>query len=286
MTDLAVVIPSWDYQRALTQIRVMHMLQHLTWTKYILIIPGCEAHYDNITPDLREWLEIEAPEITTIETADYLSPVEAMARAGQALQMSGSHPGPSPGLFLFLHDDVQVLDQGWDSYIVRSFASRPKCGLAGFGGGTAFGDPDIYKIPYDYRQLARYGFVSNMKEAESHGERGTEPVRVAALDGFSLITTREFYERIGGWSACLSRRVFFHEYDAWISCMAARHGYEVWMLPFSCHHAGGGTSVRRATDYTGVLHRLGYSTPEELYMEGHRVIYEEFIDVLPIRAPL
>jgi hypothetical protein len=291
MSELCVVVATWDMHRALTRCAEMMTLERRKRAEYVIVVPKAE----NLR--IGEWavngLDPEDLAIVVVQTDQYLSPVEAMALGARAVS-------EDIGVFAFLHDDCIMEQRGWDRVIVEFFADHPRCGLVGFGGGTGFAHDDIYKVPYDYRQLARVDFVSNMREAKSHGRRVTKPVQVAALDGFALIVTREFYtkagytvmntgrtggEWIGAWDACLADGVPFHCYDNWLSCRAAELGYEVWSLPIACHHQGGQTSVSRQTEYAQVVARLGFVSAEELYTKGHEVIYKRFNRVLPIRVP-
>lgn len=277
MIGLTVIIPTWDMRRALTRCAEMMQLEsrvRKVAVEYVIVVPKAE----NLA--IGEWVNGLDPEDAAIyieETKEYLSPVEAMAIGAQRADSESS-------ILAFLHDDVLIEQWGWEQAIGHHFASRPQCGLLGFGGGIGFATDDIYKVAYDYRQLARLAFVSNMREAESHGLRTTEPCRVAALDGFALVVTREFYAR-SLWEQCLSDGIPYHMYDAWISCRAAELGYETWMLPVACHHQGGQTSVSRQAEYAQVVSRLGYASAEELYAKGHEAIYERFAGVLPIRVP-
>lgn len=308
MTDIAVVIPSWDITRSLTRVREMMASERRRRAEYILVVPDAEAarevNTDSVPKEFLGWYRVEAqPCIRWITTKDYLSPVEAMALAGEYLlspENSKRGPGYSPSdIFAFLHDDVLIEERGWDRTIIDHFSSHPRCGLAGFGGGIGFADADIYKVPYDYRQLARIDFVSNMREAEQHGRRVDTAMRVAALDGFALITSREFYEAAGqrverafqpnqvwnAWESCLIDEVPFHCYDGWISARAAELSYETWVLPIACHHEGGSTSVARQAEYQQVVERLGYRDSQHLYDAGHVALYQRFAGVLPIRVP-
>lgn len=92
-----------------------------------------------------------------------------------------------------LHDDLLIEADGWDGLVAAWFEGNPQTGLLGFGGGTGLGDANIYQTAYSPHQLARQGFVSNMRDAEAHGVRSLAPVRVACLDGMSLIGRREFW---------------------------------------------------------------------------------------------
>src|SRR5215510_5984385 len=98
----------------------------------------------------------------------------------------------------YIHDDVIVRERGWDERVLREFEDR-EVGLVGFGGAKQHGSDDLYKTPYQLTQLARYGYLSNVDDAESHGGRFTESTDSAVLDGFSLIARRDLLDRCGGW---------------------------------------------------------------------------------------
>lgn len=288
--EIAVVIPSWDAARAGELIWQLARRERRQRAEYIVV--GC-AEPDGLHKNLRALSRWIVPDTK-------LSPVEAMAQAGRLLLAEATGHSGDSNIFLFLHDDVLPTSEkpGWDSTLIDHFETNPRCGLAGFGGALGFATDDIYKMPYSRNQLARLGFLSNMREAEKHGKRVTKPVRVAALDGFALATSREFYTRggmiereaghavvRGAWDACLRDGIQFHMYDAWLSCRAAELGFETWMLPVECHHAGGQTSVTRQAEYAEVVKRLGYASPEDLYERGHTRVYERFHRILPIRVP-
>lgn len=303
MIGLSVIIPTWDIKRALTrcaELMERESLMRKVAVEYVIVVPRAESLPIGKWPN---GLDPEDVAIYIEETEHYLSPVEAMAIGAQRADSESS-------ILAFLHDDVLIEPMSWEDKIAKHLAAYPRCGLVGFGGGVGFADIDIYKVPYDYRQLARVDFVSNMREAESHGRRVSEPMRVAALDGFALITSREFYMQAGdrliwqnppltdppsvgapklvdsngAWEVCLKDGVPYHMYDAWISCRAAELGYETWMLPVACHHQGGQTSVGRQTEYAQVVRRLGFVDAQDLYDQAHRRIYERFAGVLPIRV--
>lgn len=95
-----------------------------------------------------------------------------------------------------LHDDLLIEEEKWDRWVWTAF-DDPKVGLVGFGGGVGLGAGDLYQTPYNPMQLARQGFVSNMRDAEAHGERCTIARPVACLDGFSQIGRAKFWQ---GWA--------------------------------------------------------------------------------------
>lgn len=96
-------------------------------------------------------------------------------------------------LIACLHDDLLIEQDGWNQEVYRIFKTCPKAGLVGFGGGLGLADPQIYQKPYDPMQLARRGFISNMRDAEAHGTRVTSAQPIAVLDGFSQIGTKEYW---------------------------------------------------------------------------------------------
>ena len=71
--------------------------------------------------------------------------------------------------------------------MVRDAFADPEVAVASFCGALGHGTDDIYNGPYDYRQLARQDFISNMKDAERHGKRVLSPCDVAVVDSMAII---------------------------------------------------------------------------------------------------
>ncbi len=196
-------------------------------------------------------------------------------------------------ILAYLHDDTIINDPGWVAKVMREFED-PTVGLVGFGGATRHGDPFMYNKPYEYQQLARVGFASNMRDAENHGERFTGSRDVAVLDGFALIVRREVLEKSvteflgevpqdGSHNLCKEIGWPIHSpigyvcYDYWLSCMTRRLGYRIRLVGVACDHLGGQTFVK-----------LGMGRDEKhwkQYVDSHRYIYDEFKDVLPYEVP-
>jgi hypothetical protein len=199
-------------------------------------------------------------------------------------------------LIACLHDDVEILETGWDEKVIRQFARQPACGLLGFGGAIGLGDADLYQTPYNPMQLARIGFRSDLVDAEAHGARSLLPERVACLDGFSQIGRREFWlgcrasgwegtspEQPRPWTALEQLGLKHHIYDGALGCLAKRYGWETWYLPVRCRHLGGQTAVGdpgyqawAKTQHAGGDHGF--------WEDGHRRVYDAFRDVLPLRV--
>lgn len=203
---------------------------------------------------------------------------------------------PEAELFACLHDDVEILEDGWDVTVRQYFARHPSMGLAGFGGAIALGSDDLYQTPYDPMQLVRSGFRSNLVNAETHGGRSLLAERVACLDGFSQIGRRDFWEGADGrtgdpaktylerpWTVLESLGFVHHFYDGALGCLAARYGWETWYLPIRCHHYGGQTAVGDP----GYQRWAAAQVPggdQGFWTEAHRLGWTHFRDVLPLRV--
>jgi hypothetical protein len=171
----------------------------------------------------------------------------------------------------FLHDDLLIYDPKWSKRVLREFDDA-SVGLVGFGGALGHGSDDLYKTPYDYRQLGRSWYRSNTTDAELHGERFAGECDVAVLDGFALIVRREILERWGGWP--LNTPVGYSLYDYALCCEAHRQGYRIRLVGVNCWHMGGQTAVKlKMADGQGTAHE-----------EAHKWVYENYRDVLPYRV--
>jgi len=173
-------------------------------------------------------------------------------------------------VLMFVHDDVAIHEENWDVRVLTEFED-PTVGVVGFGGATAHGVPDLYKTPYRLNDLARFGYMSNVDDAEVHGERFTGACDVAVLDGFALCVRRSLLDRANAWGFMAGHCDFFC-YDYALCALALRHGFRVRALGIRCHHYGGRTSVGKDVQaITGL----------QAYEESHRWFYEEFRDVMP-----
>ena len=186
----------------------------------------------------------------------------------------------------YLHDDLDINDKGWAHRIRQEF-DDPTVGLVGFGGAKQHGAADIYKTPYVLQQLGRTGYLSNVDDADTHGERFDGATDVAVLDGFALVVRRDVLDKAwlrtdptfyGGWPV---DHLTFHGYDYYLCCMARRLGYRIRVVGVRCHHHGGRTSTTK--QYQDWLASKGVSDVED-HQQSHQWIYEEFRDCLPWRC--
>lgn len=199
-----------------------------------------------------------------------------------------------------LHDDLLIEGDDWDLKVLTAFDAKPSVGLVGFGGGTGLGHTDIYRKGYSPYDLAREGFVSNMRDAEAHGRRVKAARQVACLDGFSQIGRREFWEgrhrreaaereaALASASGNIMQQMadwglVHHAYDSALGAWAKKLGWEVWMLPVAVHHYGGRTAVGdpRYGEWAETIVPGGDRAFWEL---AHKEVYERFRAELPIRV--
>lgn len=163
-----------------------------------------------------------------------------------------------------VHDDVIIYGEAWDERVLREFDDQ-SVGLVGLGGARRHGSANLYSAPYELSQLGRFGFLSNMRNAEAHGERFAGECDVAVLDGFALIVRRSILERAGGWP--LSTPINYFCYDYWLCCEARRQGYRIRLVGVDCEHLSGRTaSMVQLTDD---------------HAAAHEWLYDNYSDVLP-----
>lgn len=163
-----------------------------------------------------------------------------------------------------VHDDVVIREKGWTSRVLNQF-DDPFVGMVGFAGAVRHGRPDIYRAPYDLPQLGRFGFKSNMRTAEEHGERFAGDCDVAVLDGMAMFVRRPILERCGGWP--LNTPIGYFCYDYWLSCEVRRQGYKIRLCGVDIDHLGGKSSE--------------FINPSSSHADSHRWLYDHSHDVLP-----
>lgn len=172
-------------------------------------------------------------------------------------------------ILAYFHDDLIITEPGWVARVLREFDDLD-VGVVGFGGALQHGSPDLYKEPYDYHQLGRSLYLSNVEDWKIHGSQEEGARDVAVLDGFALIVRRNILEMVRGWPL---DKIDYIGYDYWISCMAHRLGYRIKLTGVRCLHLGGRTFVLHS--------KLSNEEKIRQYEGSHKFIYNEFPDVLP-----
>ncbi len=134
--------------------------------------------------------------------------------AGYLQKVQHYYKNTDADVIAYFHSDLFIREFGWDERVLREFED-PNVVLVSFFGAKELGRPNIYVDPYDYRQLARGGCWSNMRDAEMHGQRCIGSMDVAMIDSFSLIVRRSFLDQIGGWPVNHQCRLYE---DLWEPC--------------------------------------------------------------------
>lgn len=180
-------------------------------------------------------------------------------------------------VILYTHNDVLFLEKDWDIKVREAFKNNPETGVIGCFGSKGLGSMDIYKIPYEMSQLARWGNVSDSSmEKDVHNFRGmgTEKENVATFDGFCLIVKKELLDKINGFDTDVL--TYHHMYDQYICVESLKNGYENIVIPLDLYHRGGQTDSKQ--DWTK---NMGM-TKQEVHQKAHPLFYEYGKGVLPI----
>lgn len=198
--------------------------------------------------------------------------------AGFLYKLQQGYQQSSADVLCYFHSDLFIHEECWDERVLKEFEDET-VGIVGFGGGKRLGSPDVYKIPYHLQQLARYDFTSNLRDAEKHGRRNRNEETIAVVDSFALIIRHSLLDRISGWPVATYPAM--HCSDTWACLMAARHNLQVRMVGVSCTHTSGGVKGDGSFDYDKWQQEIG-ETDAAMHKRGHRLLYDEFRDVLPV----
>ncbi len=230
-----------------------------------IIVPSMGGHEQA----LRSWqktargdLQVHVYDETTGEHAGFLNKLQRGYEEERA------------DLLAYFHSDLYVHEEGWDERVLEQFKDD-SVAVVGFVGARRLGRDDLYRTPYDFRQLARADVLSNLADAEIHGSRETAAQSVAVLDSCAVVVRHSFLDRMGGWPVGRYPNSS-HCTDLWICAMAARAGMAVRVVGVRCSHLSGG----KGTKGTEWLDARGGDV--SMHQRAHELIYEDFRDVLPI----
>ncbi len=189
------------------------------------------------------------------------------------------HAGEGHELILgYMHSDLIIHEQAWDERVLAQFFDDDVA-VVSFGGSLRHGHPDIYKVPYAPVQLARSSFISNLTDAEVHGERHTGDKTVAVVDSMAMFVRRSFLDRVGGWPVATYPPS--HASDYWACLSAHQLGYRVRMVGVSATHQSGGVG-QAGWDYAKWIAGTKWGSDENCHRVAHRLIYDSFRSVLPV----
>jgi len=175
----------------------------------------------------------------------------------------------------YLHSDLYTHEHGWDKRVLDQFEDE-RVAVVGVVGATGLAHEDLYKLPFHFTQLARYGVIGNLTDMEVHGERFTGSKDVAVVDSCAVFVRTAFINAIGGWP-CTTYPNSSHCSDLWLCCMCHRLARTVRMVGISCTHRSGGKGE------AGSRWLEQHGGDSNHHQQAHRLIYEDFRDVLPIR---
>lgn len=130
------------------------------------------------------------------------------------------------------HNDLYIFEYGWNKRVMDEFENDPKLGLAGFLGAVG-----------TTQNGGRHITMSNMLEAEAHGERIHEVKECVGFDGLCLIPRKAMLDQVGGFD---QNYTYHHFYDRDIAVTSYRAGWTNKVIPIFCHHRSGVTANRPA----------------------------------------
>lgn len=135
-----------------------------------------------------------------------------------------------PDYYVFIHDDLEIYEAGWDTRIETDIPRFNNVGVFGIGGA-------IQGVSLNG---ARHGFASNMKEAEMHGIRTRVSQYAVIFDSFVLGVSKNLLEELN-WKVAVEF-LYGHFLDRDICVESLVRGYTNLLIPLICDHLSGGSS--------------------------------------------
>ena len=183
-------------------------------------------------------------------------------------------------LIFFSHSDVEMCEYGWDEKIISIYRRLEKPGVFGMFGAKGIGTPEIYRAPYDFRQLMRWDCIT--VESMLHGGArliNSDYERIMVLDGFSMIVVRNMVVDAMNSKFDHERYPVHHCYDLDVSLDSHFGGYHNYVIDVDCKHHGGATSTREkwAEKFN--------TTDLAIHRKAHQVMYNKFRNRLPVSVP-
>jgi len=180
----------------------------------------------------------------------------------------------------FSHNDVEMLEWGWDEKMKTILNSLDNPGVCGMFGARGIGQSSIYRTPYHYTQLMRWDCITvqSMHEGDPKSSSliSKDAEQIAVLDGFSMIVSREMFNKALNGKFDHERYPSHHCYDQDICLDAHFAGYKNYVIDVDCKHHGGVTSTREKW-----AEEMG-STDLKIHRAAHRVMYDKFRGRLPV----
>lgn len=196
--------------------------------------------------------------------------INNLENIGLVPSMKMIHVESKGDVIAIIHNDLYILDYGWDEDVINEFNKDSKLGILGFLGARGIG-----------KTGGRMYTMSNMLEAEIHGERIQDVRDCIVFDGMSLICRKEMLNKVGGFD---QKYTYHHFYDRDISMASYTNGWKNKVIGIYCHHRSGITANR--PEYgKWIAEKMG--TKEgfgdlESYKKSEQYFIEKWSSKLPI----
>lgn len=165
-------------------------------------------------------------------------------------------------ILVWMHNDVLIWENAWDTRIINAFQEDSKLGLAGLFGGRGVsldggrGMPESNMIGREWGTHGGY-----------HGQILTTQHPCVVMDSLCMMFRREALEDVG-----IDERIPRHHwYDRILTLDVIRKGWHAVTLGIAHDHFGGGTSTRTYTP-----------NDLETYQAGERLFQEKHGDILSV----
>ena len=191
----------------------------------------------------------------------------------------GMEATDTPFVF-FSHNDVEMVDWGWDERMCNILSLLDKPGVCGMFGARGIGTPQINKQPYHFTQLMRWGCITvpSMHKGDPNASDriNNQWQQITVLDGFSLIVSREMFGVAMKGKFDYESFPVHHMYDIDICVTSHVNGYKNYVIDVDCIHHGGVTSTREKW-----AEEMG-TTDLKIHRAAHKVFYDKWRHMLPI----
>lgn len=218
-------------------------------------------------PDLTASFVIDNASKEPIKTryAEVIRNEENLGMVG-SLQQAVEHSNAE--ILVYMHSDMYIYENGWDSKLVDAFRDDPKLGALGVVGA-----------PSADANGGRGGTICAFRNGEIHGAKPTQFITPAALlDGCFVAYRRAFLENID-WESFEDNGYYFYDKDISLTLtMQSRH---VGVVNFDCDHLGGQTSCRPEFNETLVARKENH---DFIYARSENRYLEKWKAVLPVKV--
>lgn len=192
-------------------------------------------------------------------------------------------------IIAFLHNDLFLLEPGWDQKVADAFAEDPKLGLVGVFGARGCGKDGGRSYCYGHFMGEVDGGCKCHEFAWQH--HGTlcppEGIPAAVLDGCAMIFRADALRDVG----VAMDYPIHHFYDRLYCCRMLDKGWHIRVLDIRCDHGNGATAITQHEAYQQRAIELAIEAGEDVGdRNGDQVTYdwacrkwtEEWGDRMPV----